>query len=561
MAQGRQRGDVLSALLQRGFHARRSRGSRQIFDGELKIAVGTILGRLEVEDWDFLEYPTIRLLERPAFLPKLLPHVGAGGDFCYLRPESIVLDRFDPVGALLLCLDQAEAVLERMVSNPERRNQDVQDEFLAYWRGGQTQGWQVLLGSIEAKNKQAGYYTLKSGNRSLSMISRSLEEVKELGASIGYPDVEKSSATCWLLHSTSYPAAPEKLPESIKEMFSYLQLWDKKLYQAVQNILEHDKTYLLSGGVSFAIESPAGWLGFGFEFDEQYRKGYEKKPALYKQYLHNRGGKRKIFRIVIEDVSPKFIHSRNLLFSDLTDKKITLVGCGAIGGYLAKALANLGAGRGVRGLLKIYDQGGIGPENVGRHYLGMNSLNRFKVEAVAEDLRRQFPGIRIEEKNTRVPLNPNLFLTDLLIDATGKEAVAQMINAYRLEAGREVAPFLYVCIRGNGEAVQALWTDSTKYGCFRCLRMPPDQQNRLEDRFKLLKNSPQLGFVGCQAFTPYAVSAPMSASALAVDMIIDWLRGDVSPRFRTRSIEGGEVNRVKSQNIQPLQGCPACRPN
>jgi molybdopterin/thiamine biosynthesis adenylyltransferase len=558
MAQGQQRGDVLRALLQRGFQTRRSRGIRQIFEGELRLTAGAVPVRLEVDDWDFLDYPTIRLLDRPAFLPKVLPHVAAGGDFCYLRPESVVLDRFDPVGALLQCLDQAQAVLESMVSDPERRVQDIQDEFLAYWLNGKM--WCVLLGAVDAKDTQAGYFTLRSGDRSLRMISKCLGEVKELGAAIGYPDVEKTSATCWLLHSKVYPAAPEKLPETIKELFGYLRLWDEGLYKAVQNILEHDKSYLSFGAISFAIESPAGWLGFGFEFDETVRRGYEKKPALYKQYLHNRGGSRKIFRMVIDDISPKFIHSRNLLFPDLTNKKITLVGCGAIGGYLAKALANLGAGRGTRGLLKIIDHGNIGAENVGRHYLGMNSLNRSKAEATAEDLRKQFPGIRIEARNARILLNPNLFLTDLVVDATGKEAVSQMLNDYRLSAGREVSPFLYVCIRGNGEAVQALWTDSIKYGCFRCLRMPPGQ-NHLDDRFKLLRSPPQLGFLGCQAFTPYAVSAPMSASALAIDMIIDWLKGDVSPRFRTRSIEGAEVNRVKSQDIEPLQGCPACRPN
>ena len=52
----------------------------------------------------------------------------------------------------------------------------------------------------------------------------------------------------------------------------------------------------------------------------------------------------------------------------------------------------------------------------------------------------------------------------------------------------------------------------------------------------------------------------MSASALAIDMIADWLKGDVSPRFRTRSIEGANVRKIKSQNMSRLEGCPGCSP-
>jgi molybdopterin/thiamine biosynthesis adenylyltransferase len=553
-------GDVLRALAQKGFTPRRSRGDRRAFEGVLKIAAGKVPIRMEVGDWEFLDYPTIRLLQRPSFLPDLLPHVTTGGDFCYLRPESLVLDRYDPAGALLRCLEQAEKVLEDMSGKAQRRVEDIQDEFQAYWLSGQNVVSHVLLGTVDRGARQAHYFNLRSSDRRLRMISSSEDEVQQLANAIGYPEVSKSSGSCRLLRTTVYPAAPEKMPETIKELFHYLKLWDPQLYKNVQDILEHDKTYLEYRAIAFAVDTPAGWIGFGFGFDELPRLGYGKKPVRYKQYLHKRGGQRKIFRIVIDDVSPQFIHSRNLLYPDLTDKRITLVGCGAIGGYLAKALASVGAGRGVRGQLTIYDGGTLGAENVGRHYLGMNSLNRPKAEAVAEDLRRHFPDIRIEAVNARVPLHENLFLTDLVIDATGKEPVAEMLNAYRLAVGRAVAPFLYLCIRGNGEAVQGLWTDTRKYGCFRCLRMPPGPRY-LEDRYKLLNQPPNQGFKGCQAFTPYAVSAPMSAAALATDMIVDWLEGDVSPRFRTRTIEVADVNRVKSQDIEPIDGCPACGPH
>ena len=54
-------------------------------------------------------------------------------------------------------------------------------------------------------------------------------------------------------------------------------------------------------------------------------------------------------------------------------------------------------------------------------------------------------------------------------------------------------------------------------------------------------------FMACADFTPFAVSASMSAAALTIDMILDWLQGDVSPRYRTRYTEKwmGEKIEVK----------------
>lgn len=558
MPQRSRNSDILRALAQEGFSPRRSYGGRKAYEGVLKIRAGAVPVRLEIEDWNFLEYPTIRLLQRPSFLPALMPHVTASGHLCYLRPESLVLDRYNPTGSLLRCLEQARQVLQSASQNDQRRVEELQDEFLSYWVDTDASP-RMLLGTIESGAVQAHFFTLEPGNSKLRIIASSESEVKKIACSIGRPQVMKSSGTCRILRSSVYPAAPDKLPDTIQELFFYLRLWDPQLSRSVQRVLEHDKSYLASRAIAFVVHTPAGWLGFGFELDELTRKGYANKPALYKQYLHQKGGCRRIFRFVPEDVSPQFIHSRNLHHPDLAEKRITLIGCGAIGGYLAKALASLGAGTGARGVLTLYDPGLMSAENIGRHVLGLNSIHMLKADAVADELKRHFPGIRIDAIPKSVVLTDRLLITDLLIDATGSQAVAEMLNHFRLSAGRVVSPFLYVWVQGNGEAVQSLWTDSTRHACVRCLRKPHGPQY-LEDRFRLLREQPKEGFKGCRAFTPYAVSAPMSAAALAVDVVIDWLKGDVSPRFRTRAIERANVNRIKNQDVEPLEECPACRP-
>lgn len=147
---------------------------------------------------------------------------------------------------------------------------------------------------------------------------------------------------------------------------------------------------------------------------------------------------------------------------------------------------------------------------------------------------------------------------DLVVNATGEEPVAEMLNEAQINAEHCFPPILHVWIKGNGETVQALWTDSQEFGCFRCLRFNAEE-SKMQERFRVLKGDTEKSYRACQHYTPYAVPAPISAVALATDLIVDWLRSDdPSPRFRTRSVETANVFKVKNQNIRPLDGCPAC---
>ena len=116
---------------------------------------------------------------------------------------------------------------------------------------------------------------------------------------------------------------------------------------------------------------------------------------------------------------------------------------------------------------------------------------------------------------------------------------------------------LHVWIAGNGEATQALLVDGKKGGCFRCL-WTDDPKIGMKGRIPLLKEHPRTRFVGCQSVTMFPVSAAMSAAALATDLVIDWLEGDPSPRFRTRAREKAKVFRTDPQDLSRLKDCPAC---
>lgn len=556
---------VLRALTARGFTALKSRKRARRFQGSLPCKLGKVPVILEISDWNFCSYPQLIVTKRPDFIPAHMAHLHRGS-LCYFAAGTALLDRYNAAGAILLCLDQATTVIDDLINDPLKNVAEIQEEFLAYWLsdpGIKTNT--VFIGETTPGSLDARVYAFKSESISASAIFDSEAFAEALANSWSCKLEPFTNTTCWLLETKNFPfVSDHPRPRTIKEMLKWLRSWDQALLDDLTKLLEGDGSYLNTDQILVGIKSPLGWLGFVLGIDLSAKKICNQatrnkgryKGKAYRQYLHGVGGHQEITRLFISDISSSFVHSRNLEYPDLRDKNIALIGCGAIGGFLAQALVKLGAGSG-RGHLKLIDPDTLSSHNVGRHYLGYSDLLKSKAKALADTLRHQFPFSSIEAIVGSVNTDAELSLNDLVIDATGEEPVSEMLNHYRLQL-EAAAPVLHVWIRGNGETVQALWALERKWACYRCLRRS-DIGRYHEERFSVEKHPPRQGRIGCTAFTPYSVSAPMHAAGLATDMVIDWIKGNPSPRFRSRSIENADVRRVKSQNLDPLQGCPACR--
>lgn len=549
------------------FRALPTKGGCRRFVGDLGCKAGKVTIELSISDWDFVDYPKIRIVGRPDFLPDRMAHHVTDGSFCYLAKGEVVLDRYDPAGSILFCLNQATGLLNDLVANPSRNLSDFQAEFQAYWTTpSKGTVLHVGVGNMSAAAQSAPVYSFAPGERLKRVISTDANATSKMASAWGEQANEEEKIHCWVFRSCAQPPVTNALPWTIKQTLQWLKEWDLSLYKRCQATLEADKKFLDIGFAYFLIDCPAGWVGFGFPINSTIHKklalsrgGKYRGRALF-QFLHTYGGGEKISRLQVQDLSHSFIGSRNLtssLGAALAGRKVALIGCGAIGGYLTQALIRLGAGHG-EGKLELFDPQILMPENLGRHALGFKYLFKSKAEALKDEASLQLPGINIEahKQEIRSPISLKGF--DLIVNATGEEAVAEMLNETQINAERCFPPILHVWIKGNGETVQALWTDSQEFGCFRCLRFSAED-SRMQERFPVLKGDTEKSYRACQHYTPYAVSAPISAVALATDLIVDWLRaGDPSPRFRTRSVETADVYKVKNQNIRPLDGCPAC---
>ncbi|RZO10686.1 hypothetical protein EKG40_03725 [Pseudomonas moorei] len=563
-------GDVLRFMHGLGFTPRPTKNGTRRFLGTLKSSAGPVPIELAISDWDFLVYPNIRITEKPSFLPSRMAHSVVGGDFCYLAEGAVILDRYNPAGAIAFCLQQATGLINQLISDPTQSEADIQAEFQSYWASSSA-GTVIPIGLSELSQglNEAQVYKVSPKAPLTEIITTSREAVDRIALSWGAGAQQLEARCCWIFRTTAAPLTSSTLPWTVKETLTWLKSWDSSLYVALQKRIETDASIMDSSRIYILIDSPVGWIGFGFTVNKRYIKkatttGSSRSRRFagkaYLQYLHRYGGAEKIFRLYITDISSDFVHTRNLsgsLKKGLSGLKIALLGCGAIGGYVAQAITRLGAGTD-GGLLTLVDNQLLQPENIGRHALGFDSLLKRKSQALKDELDLQFPYSNIESRP--IPITPKLDYSniDLIINATGEEPIAEMLNAQRISNEGAYPPILHAWIKGNGECVQALWTDSLKYGCFRCLRRN-EPGNQMVERFRVLKNDVEKGFRACQHFTPYAVSASLSAAALVADMLIDWRKnGDPSPRFRTRAVENSDTFKLKNQDIAPLSGCPAC---
>ncbi len=123
---------IHDALRRRGFERDFDADGGPVYSGRLDRTNLNLPVTIEVRDLDFVTYPVVRLL--PGGLPasRQLPHVlGPGRSLCYYETGSVILDRYDPAGSVVQCLERAERVLREAVRG--RLDVDFADEFGAYW--------------------------------------------------------------------------------------------------------------------------------------------------------------------------------------------------------------------------------------------------------------------------------------------------------------------------------------------------------------------------------------------------------------------------------------------
>lgn len=136
---------------------------------------------------------------------------------------------------------------------------------------------------------------------------------------------------------------------------------------------------------------------------------------------------------------------------------IAILGCGSIGSNLAYKLCKSGIDN-----IILVDPGRLESSNIGRHFLGMNNVGRFKVEAMKETLMTQFIGINVvaHAKHAEDCIK-ELQDINLIIGAIGSDAPAVETYIAGLTMNKELPPILSCWLEANAIAGHAFYLDNS----------------------------------------------------------------------------------------------------
>lgn len=565
--------------------------------GTLKIGKDNLTVLLQIDDWDFNTLPSLYIkMPLPSHWQKLLPiaHLGPipkqwqGQQYlalCYSLNDAYDLTRRDPVHIVEWALfTKAKSVLESLFNDEKFRRMELLREIKPFWESMFVfQYFKFLDDEVKKRGKKNNLFredqlvfdaplaicspSKKSPKYKLKWINFLLKPQK-------YIDFTTSIFAINLQKETKIPSFKPLLDDIQRENTFGIRLsvfvrwwerWDKSSYQMfVEHLLnrwESKSNYLLAciivQGQPLAFSISLQGLRASSITTSRLKKELLGKAVISYLDLSN------VFVHLSINLSPEFVYRRslkNMNQLNLEGKKIALVGCGAIGGYLGLSLARLGAGA-LGGQLCLIDPDSMGEQNLGRHALGMATLGHQKAEALQVEIQHQLPALNIKHFNTSVldaAVLEEIQSYDLIIDATAKMTVSETLNERcHLWPVLTRPTLLHVWIRANGECVQGLLVNpDSPYACRSCLQQAGHSIN--EDYDAMRGHQAVAAFLACSDYTPYAVSAAMSASALACDMVLDWVSNRFSPRYRTRYGERWQGEKLSSMDVLKSQSCHVC---
>jgi len=485
------------------------------------------------------------VVELPPKAPNVLAHVGANGQICYAAQGSIVLDIFDIAGQTLSCIDRAEEILD--LSLRGKMDQDLEDEFFAFWHGDLCfldiySGHLGALDILFAKCLDAG--------KSIAFVTNDVTRTREKLKVMSLQERKILKGAAFRISTSAKPKPSQGVwpPQTV----GTLLMWQGLLDLSAKRRMEHRLLQSIASKKKAAvcvIDSPltqyAFWTDFETGDDQTPRSRRDPRVKLYAS---------KVYPMISIRMDDKYVAERNVPGSPtLAEKRIALVGCGTIGGFLAELLVKAGAGLN-NGNLTLIDPDLLLPQNIGRHRLGLNRALQRKSMALKEELNLAAPTANITCLPLRVEeVDLNTF--DLIINATGEEALGHYLTRVATNSGIFV-PTLSVWVDGPGVAVRALLQDSTQAACTRCL-----SDTHRTSLYPAVKEQLPTEFAGqgCEdLYVPFPASVSVQAACLAVEMATSWVANQPSPRLRTRVTRLGFNQATPDGDPIRQPTCAAC---
>ncbi len=451
----------------------------------------------EIDEWGFL----IALLGKqfllippeenvPASHASIFLHNDSGLDIPHimLRENLSNGDRNLPEGTYrFVCLYEQESVVNSIVSYNEKiadaldrlielltmgeteKEREFQKEFLFYWNNSATNPTEYLvyLKSEQEFLKMDTYF----GNGKFRLIDRSL--------ALSDIDCREKGKRKWDRHIEAdvfyIPIIDSRGILPPHRGYSWTERDIKNIVYAPQ--IEHISSHTFQKLSSIVPKTQDVILIFGLQ-SEQVNCVFSAKIKC-----KNKRGLTLLEKIKegIVSVEPLHTSRKDYLYLNeqigndigLLNKKVTLIGAGSLGSYVAFELVKNGAAS-----LRIYDGDSLQDENILRWAYGGIGKGSNKATTLSLLLNLLHPEIGVEAISDNIDekeLEKEVLLVDLLVITVGSSDEQLKFNRILKSLNCSI-PVFFVWLEGGGIYSHVLIAEYKDAGCFECLYTSKDGQ-------------------------------------------------------------------------------------
>ena len=389
--------------------------------------------------------PRAALVDRPEYLS--WPHIEHDGVLCLL-PNSSEIDPTAPGEVALAILNRAVRLVEELIEGSivER---DFKQEFLTYWFYAchETGKNVVILFEPVGPSRVLRRFTWEGKvyvGEDVSSLQQWMD--RRFGAQTAAKSA-KPAAFIWLQE----PLLPNEYPECGSDI---LELASGRDDEAVGILAEaasagDDECLVLLGAEG---RGGAGVVAVRIDRNRSQRTGNRRaRDKMHRGFRAGRlppavamertYGRNEVRRAQVARADAAWVHGRgqDVRSRIVSEKSVTVFGCGSLGSFVTQSLARAGIGT-----LRLVDFDELCWANVGRHALGADSVGRNKAKALAERLQREFPHLQFEGHDSTIEaalLTDGAWLlrSDLIVCLTGNWVAESWLNEWHVKSGLDNA--------------------------------------------------------------------------------------------------------------------------
>jgi len=539
--------------------------------GEQPVRLSATLGK------DFpRSLPTFHLLERSQY--GALAHVGWNpnpqspefdkGLVCEGVSVSRSIDFDSPEQVFCKAMEQVRTLLAGSLLRDEKNRHDIQMEFAGHWAFAGSQSSSRVMSFIEPGDslREIQSLTCTEGvHRSRTILIdvrvATVNEHYELLGKLRTRSQVEGKAIYLPVTNELMPPCPGQL--TMDWWKSYLETQNEHPGRSLADMARRVRavSFWVLGSVR-TVADRNNWFAIRFKSKEKTNipvtvdNCKDWTADAVSVVVHNR----------------EFLLPRGGASTSSGSGRIAVVGCGSVGGEVARLLASSGVDK-----LTLVDPESYEIENIYRHTLGSGKIGVKKTTALAEELQAKFPYLSVKTREISYLEHclDEEFLEEHkgIVVATG-DATAERYFDAQLRTSEKRPWVIYCWVEGLGVGGHAVYVHSTGQGCLGCLFRDGSGNRSLASiqNFIAPEQEIAIDIAGCGThFLPYSYTDAVQSAILAVRLAQQALEGRLDQSCRISWKGNVELDpkirtthrfEVFDQSLAPMdlhwEGCNVC---